>query len=108
MTLALIATLGISNVYADGANEQINQHTLIDWSLKAQATLSKKLDEKLNQQLVQHHNITRMAEATDQPVYATANLVLAGKKLAHTNLSPLSSIPVVIIRSQKQGCLVNL
>jgi hypothetical protein len=108
MTLALIATLGFSNVYAGDANEQLSQNTLIDWSHKAQAALSRKLDEKLNQQLMQHQNTTRMAQAIDAPAYETANLVLAGKKLGHSNLAPLSTIPVVIIRNQKPDCQVSL
>jgi len=101
LTLALAATLSFTSAFAGDANEMVTQNTLIDWSHKAQVALNKKLDEKLNQQLMQDHIVTRMAQATDDTDYETANLVLAGKKLGHTNLAPMSTIPVVIIRSQK-------
>ena len=108
IALALVAALGFTSAYADNSGEALNQNTLIDWSHKAQAALSKKLDQKLNQQLMQAPVETRLVQVTVKPTYETANLVLAGKKLAHSNLSPLSSIPVVIIRNEKKDCLINL
>ena len=111
LALALIATLGLTQAQADslndGAEQAVSQQTLIDWGHKTRIALNKKLDDKLTEQLMQQNESVRMASTWTQG-YQTANLVLAGQTLSHSNLAPLSSIPVVIIQNRQSDCLFNL
>jgi len=112
IAFGLLASLaGSSNVLADPANtvnETVVTHsTLIDWSQKAQSALTRKLDQKLSQELLQKDTETRYAKALPKQ-YRSANLVLAGKPSGQMAVAPLSSIPVVIIVDDKTDCFINL
>jgi len=108
--LAIATVLSFSSVFADATPESaagFDQNTLIDWSQKAQAALTQKLDAKLTRQLSSQPDNYRFAEVLPQQ-YHNANLLLAGEKIDQFNVAPLSSIPVVILVNPEEDCLLNL
>lgn len=108
--LAITSLLSLTSTFADAAPNNdagFDSSTLTDWNQKTQTILTQKLDAKLTLQLSTEPDIHRFAEAQPQQ-YHQANLVLVGKQFDQFNVTPLSSIPVVILVNPEEDCLLNL
>lgn len=96
---------------AQSADSDQQFQTLINWNEEVQATLSSKMDKKLEQEMQalannqteqQPANIKQLADSTGRDV------VLIKADTNRDQIKALSTTPVVVIIDRKELCLLNI
>ena len=84
--------------------------TLINWNKKVQATLSIKMENKLNLEMQALTNIhpEKSLYANQLPGHSDRDLVLIGTDKSGSRITARSTTPVVVIIDRKELCLLNL